>query len=164
MKSILDYKNMVVAMTTQGIDIKAALDAAELVLFGMDGEKENTKTQTSGPDKVDIVRLPVIKESSRVGSPANRINRLADQTDLARRLGVTTNHFNKLLHKAGYLRREILQNKELSSSVRNSSTWRLTKAGKLYGEEYTHVRYKDGAPAVYRHKWDERIIRLLVTK
>jgi len=152
MKAIDDYKNMVIALVTSGIEIKPALDAAEVVIFGIQermAEKPSQWAQTvsTWPDAVKI----------KADEPPIYFT----QGQLAKQLKMSTASFNKMLRSKGFLRREMIDAHKpfaAGSLCYSVSTYRITEKGDSFGRECVHNRYADGSPAVRRIKWKDSII------
>ena len=139
MKAMTDYKNMVVVMTTQGIEVKAALDAAEIVIFGIQ-EKQEVKPSFETVKTIEPLKGDVV--GSKVASNTQSKKKYIDQTLLAERLGMTTQSFNRMLNEKGYLKRQPLLNKPLSSpDLKNVSTYVMTEKGeKLLLDQHDNLR------------------------
>ncbi|MDB4351996.1 hypothetical protein OAA60_01020 [Porticoccaceae bacterium] len=146
MNKLAEYKKMVMALVIGGIEIKPALDAAELVVFGAT-EKEIQEDPNNPKNWPEISRLDKYDYIT--------------QREIAQTMGLTTKAFNIILKRAGYIDRVMLDKyKKISGSYGENylSTYILTEKGKKIGMSYGHVKYTDGSVAVYRFKWKRSII------
>lgn len=161
MKALKDYKNMVIAMTTQGIDVKAALDAAEVVVFGIENadEKKSAVDKKIAPAEENRKPVKVHDEAPKESNDDGVY--YASATIIAERMGISTRQLNIRLMNKGFLQKIPLLNKPLNSNSPNTTTYSLTLRGKRYGKQIAHVKYKDGSVAVWQHKWKTAIIEAL---
>lgn len=175
MKAISDYKNMVMAMVTSGIEIKPALDAAEVVIFGIQGQAFNepeaatiSNGDVPGSFK-EVTSKPDVIELEWTGSNKAFQDHFAGvekelhftQGQIAAQLGMSTNGFNKTMRANGFLSRSLIDSKKpmpMHSKVTAVSTYRVTGKGSLFGAERIHTRFADGSPAIYRIDWKQSIV------
>jgi hypothetical protein len=152
MNKLTGYKNMVAVLVTSGVEVKAALDAAEVVIYG--ANKEVTKQPSNWVKNVENWDE---LESAIIG---NRINpEYLNQGQFAARFKKTTHHVNKTLSLNGYIHKVSLDAKKMLSGNHNHAvtTYRITKKGKQFGVEFVHSRYADETPAGYRMMWSESL-------
>ena len=151
MNKLAEYKKMVMALVVGGIEIKPALDAAELVVFGAKEEAIKDSVDLNDPrNPINWPKVPALNKYDYI-----------EQRAIAESMGISTKQFNLLLDKAGYLElRFVDKDKTIrgKSSDNYLSTYVLTEKGKRLGMGYGHANYTDGSVAVYRFKWKRSII------